>query len=168
MIFLLFFTLLFSPSNHPQLVHDFHLSKTDINYDTKSKSIQLSIHLFLDDLEDALKLEGYVDLRLCSPREAEHSDKAIQQYLQKKLQLYTHQTPLKWEYLGKEGTQDKMAVYCYLEISNVSQIKTLKISNNIMHELFDDQKNIVSVTEDKKSKAFLILDKKKLEETVKY
>jgi len=44
--------------------HNIHLSKSEVNYDSQSQSVQVSIMLFLDDLEAALKKGGAEDLKL--------------------------------------------------------------------------------------------------------
>jgi len=49
--------------------HNIHLSKSEVNYDSQSQSVQVSIMLFLDDLEAALKKGGAEDLKLYTNRE---------------------------------------------------------------------------------------------------
>ena len=37
------------------LLHTVHVSKTMVEYNEKEKSLQISVHLFIDDLEESLK-----------------------------------------------------------------------------------------------------------------
>ena len=32
-------------------LHDFHLSRSEINYDSPSATLQVTVHIFVDDLE---------------------------------------------------------------------------------------------------------------------
>lgn len=66
--------------------------------------------------------------------------------------------------LGKEASEDLMAVWCYFEISGYKNLRQVKIENKILTELFNDQKNIVDVTVDKRKKGFAIFDTKRIEE----
>ena len=56
MLFLLL-TMLAQPSfPRTDLAHAFHLSKTDMVFQPKEKTLQITMHLFIDDLEIARAL----------------------------------------------------------------------------------------------------------------
>jgi hypothetical protein len=61
-----------------------------------------------------------------------------------------------------------MAVWCYLEIEGLKNLSFLDIENKILTEVFNDQKNIVDFTVDKKKKHFTIFDNKKIKETYQW
>ena len=48
------------------------------------------------------------------------------------------------EYIGYE--RDAEAVYSYVQVENISSVKKIEIINKLMHDLFDDQINIMHVT----------------------
>ena len=67
--------------------HDVHLSKSEVNYDSKTQTIQVSISLFLDDMEVALAARGIEDVKLFSSYEAANAEEAIEVYLSEKLRF---------------------------------------------------------------------------------
>jgi len=115
-------------------------------------------------LETALLKQGRVVKNIGTQRESTDADNQIEKYLQEKLMVLLNARPLKWDYIGKETSSDLMAVYCYLEIQQCPNIQKLMIKATQFMEIFDDQKNIVVVTKDKKQIGFFILDNNKTSE----
>lgn len=148
------------------IIHDFHISRTEINYDQKTHEIQIAAHLFIDDFESALVKSGSPKLYLCTPKEDQSTDGAIEKYLNNKMKVIIAGKPINATFLGKETSSDKMAVWCYLEISNVKNISDLTIENKLLNEIYNDQKNITDFTVNKKRKAFIIFDSDKTQEKI--
>ena len=146
--------------------HDFHISRTEINYDQKTHEVQIAVHIFIDDFESALVKSGSPKLHLCTPKEDQSTDNAIEKYLNSKIRIYVSGKPITATFLGKETSSDKMAVWCYLEISNVKNISDLTIENKLLNEIYNDQKNITDFTVNKKRKAFIIFDSDKTQEKI--
>ncbi len=145
----------------PLEVHDFHVSRCEINYDTKTGDIQISAHIFLDDLENVLKLSGIHNLFIATARENKNSDDYIDKYVQSKLRLTASGKLLNLQFVGKELSEDAMAVWCYFEIPGNKNLTNLHIDNKILMDLFNDQKNIIDFTINSKKKYFTIVDAKK-------
>ena len=57
-------------------------------------------------------------------------------------------------YLGKEYENDIM--FCYLEMENIKDINAIEISNKILFDKFDDQKNIIRLKINNKNKSFVL------------
>lgn len=130
--------------------HDVHLSKSEVNYDTESQTVQVSIMLFLDDLEDALSKRGAEDLKLYSNKESEDADNWIEDYLSEKLRFTSNGKSLEASYLGREITEDFEGVWCYLEIPLLNSNQPFAVTNEIFMEIFDDQKHVMVITKDLK------------------
>jgi len=145
-------------------IHDFHISRCEVNYETASGDLQVSAHIFIDDLESALAVDGKKGLHLCTSKESVDADDAIQGYLGQKLTFKSGSRSIKLELLGKETSKDMIAVWCYLEATGLKNLTALEIQNTILHELYNDQKNIVDFTINKKKKYFTIFDSKKVKE----
>ena len=64
-------------------IHKFYVSKMLIEYNNDEQTIQVSTHIFIDDLEEALRQDGADDLFLCTAMEAENAEKALGSYLLK-------------------------------------------------------------------------------------
>ncbi len=146
-------------------VHDFHISRCEINWDEKSGDLQIAAHIFIDDLESAFQWKGVKGLKIGSDKESKDADRHITSYLSQHLRCKDQNSALTFSFLGKEISEDKMAVWCYMEVSAQKQINKLTIENSLLTEIFPDQKNIVEFTVNGKRRGFVILDRKKKTET---
>lgn len=126
-------------------LHDFHVSKCLIEHNPNSQALQISLHLFIDDLELALEQKGHKGLFICTPKEKENANKILTAYLARKLSLEINNEKRAFDFIGKEISDDLSGVWCYLEITNVNELKALSVQNTLLLDVFDDQKNIVSL-----------------------
>lgn len=140
-------------------MHDFHLSKCEIEYSQSELSLQISISLFIDDLELALQQEGFDSLRICTQKEAPEAEQLILAYLDKNLQLTVDNQSAQLEWVGKEASEDLAAVWCYLQISGINPQKKISIRNEVLMELFEDQQNLVKLKYSQDKKSFFLFDK---------
>ena len=143
-------------------MHDLHLSRAAIHYNASQESFEVTVHIFIDDLEIAMTGDSPSYLRIATERERPEADSMIDLYLRQHLIVEADGQPLNWAFLGKEESDDLIAIWCYLEITNVRDPRKIRIQNSILTEVYDDQKNIVSFTSPTK-KAFFLLDRKKQE-----
>jgi len=165
---MLSFLFIFSSAELAQLEvndHEFHISRCEINYETNTGDIQIAAHIFIDDLENAITTQTKKNLHIATPSESKDSDQAIEKYLQQKLLIKSGGKVLSIVMLGKETSNDKLAIWCYLEATGWKNIPEIQVENKILLEIFDDQKNIVDLTINKKKKHFTIFDDKKVVET---
>jgi hypothetical protein len=161
----IFFSLIFGHNLNVDL-HEFHLSKTTINYDSEEKAIQVSTRIFIDDLELSLKELGFDSLKICTRKEKKNAEQLIQDYINTHLKLTIDGVDLDFTFLGKEQSDDLAAVWCYLEAYDISKFKKISISNTILISQFDDQKNITMVQVDKEKIAHLLFTLENTLETV--
>jgi len=138
-------------------IHDIHLSKAEVNYISGDQKLQISLHLFLDDLEMSLEDYGAKDLMLCTEKEHEDGESYIIAYLRDHFLFLQNSQAIPIDFIGKEQSEDLIAVWCYLEIS-IDASKDLYHENLILLDKYQDQKNIVSFKEDGKRSLFDILD----------
>lgn len=140
--------------------HDFHTSLTEINYNSKSGSLELSVRVFTDDLE--LTLTSLNKGKLVKIEDAEAVvNPLIEQYIRKNLALVSPEKEVKFgKFYGKEKEAD--ATWIYLEIPDCKQIKNYTIYNNIMQEMFDDQTNLVNIIFGEQKKTIVFDSKTKI------
>ena len=150
------------------LLHTFHVSKTMVEYNEKEKSLQISVHLFIDDLEESLKKEGHTKLFICTEREATQAEKHIESYLRKNLSFSINGKSTSYTFVGKEGSSDMSAVWIYLEIPVTGKIKTINIKNSLLIGEFDDQKNLVHVIGPNKKERTVIFANAKTEKLLTF
>jgi len=123
--------------------HDFHLSLTEVNYNTESNSLEISVKLFTDDLLVALQQTGAPKMELGTENEPPEANEFIESYLQANFQLNINSKPISYTYLGKEAELD--ATWCFLEVKDVRKVKSLEVTNSFLLGAFDDQTNMVNL-----------------------
>jgi hypothetical protein len=140
--------------------HDFHTSLTEINYNSKTSSLELSVRVFTDDLE--LTLTNLNKGKLVKIEDPDAVvDPLIEQYIRKNLALVSPEKEVKFgKFYGKEKEAD--ATWLYLEVFDCKQIRNFTIYNNIMQEMFSDQTNLVNITVGNQKKTIVFDDKTKI------
>ena len=125
------------------LMHSFHVSVSDMKYKEEQKSIQVSTRIFLDDLELALRnFSGQQSLDILEKSEWESVQNMLGEYLLTKVTLKDEKGRVyELHYLGAEVEDDVM--WCYLEVEKVKKIKSITVTNTILHEVWEDQENLV-------------------------
>ena len=142
----LFLGLLF-PDLHP-----FHNSVTEMSYNQKDQSWEISIRLFQDDLEQSVSSATGKKYRMVPGDEA--SEKELDAYLRKHFRFHAGKqisTPYRW--LGTEQQQD--AIWIYLEIPTTSDLAGSYLENSIFLEVFEDQTNLVQWAPAGQKKSYL-------------
>jgi len=146
-------------------VHKYYLSLTQINYKEVSKSVQIIINVFMDDIETALNKDHSIDLQLSTKKELKNNDIYFENYLRNALQFKINNTSRAFHYLGKEYEGD--LVYFYLEIENVSKVSSIEVTNKILLKHFDKQENLIKSNVGTNNKSIL-LSKEYYKETLTY
>ena len=123
--------------------HQFYVSMCKIQFLSESHQLNISIRIFTNDLEAAVKHQGGRDMHLNSSTEIAASDSLIDAYLRAhfSLKINDHETAL----LFLEKIFDGDATECRLRVENVDSLKKMDIRNDILTELFDAQTNVVRV-----------------------
>jgi len=146
--------------------HAFHLSKCLMEYNSEEKAIQISMHIFLDDLEDALREKGHDKLFLCTPKETPEAEQHMEDYLRAHFKLVVNGKEKTYNFLGKEASEDLQAAWCYIEVEDVEDLTELEVSNDLLIEVFEDQKNVVHLLGPNKKRGTLLLQKGRIKEKV--
>jgi len=145
--------------------HPFHVSVCEIEYNQNNKALEVTFHIFLDDLEETLSEKYNIFFDIVNPGDRAARDRMIREYVTKNFGVAVNEKEIEIEYVGHEVEGD--AMYCYILVSGVKKMRTLKVSNTILIEKFDDQINIVHVDYQDKVKS-LKLDKSKTFDTISY
>lgn len=130
-------------------VHPIHLTLSEVVYDEKSKAMQITHKIFMDDLEthieESLKVKGKeVNLRLGTPQEHPDADRYLSEYLAAHFKLLINGKTYKANFLGKE--YEDVACWLYVEIPNVPKPKSIDLTDSFLMDLYDDQSNLVNFT----------------------
>ena len=135
--------------------HEYYVSVTKIEYAEEQQSLQIISQIFIDDFEELLKMRFSEDLKLAPDSDAKLVDSYMKRYLTDKLELKVNGKSVKFNFIGKEYKDD--IAYCYLEIENVTNIKSIEVKNRILFDKFSDQQNIVRLKLLGKNKSYLLV-----------
>lgn len=139
------------------VAHKFYVSVTNINYNDKDKSLQITSRIFIDDLEQVLAKRYDLVTELNTPKEDTLVKEYIEKYIKAKFVVSADGTPVAYNFIGKK--YDKDVMICYLEVTGVdfSKISSLSIENEILTDLYDEQQNIVHLKYNGKKKSFVLI-----------
>ena len=96
LLFTMFFTLLF----YAEDVHPYHVGSVEINYNSKTKTFEISAKFFLDDLENALNKKYNKTLHFGEEKSKAGFDEVIHQYFDEYFKLKNNNKFLKVNYIG--------------------------------------------------------------------
>lgn len=118
------------------------MSIADMEYNPKTKSLQVVIKFFVDDFEKVLEQENNVRLFLGTEKEHEEADRFIQNYLNSHFIIEQSKGSLASTFIGKEV--DKDYVWAYLEFDKFKVNESSSISNTLLVKYFSEQANKVN------------------------
>ena len=75
-------------------LHPFFVSVIEIDQNTKDKSLEVSVRIFIEDFEATLRKYGNTKVDLQHPTNKATTDKLVNTYLQNKLQLQVDGKPV--------------------------------------------------------------------------
>ena len=149
-----FFLLLILPLISFQGLHKFYVSVTEIEHNSEAQTLQIISRVFTDDMENLLKTRSAEELYLTKNEEHPSADKYLQKYLSQKLEVEVdgEQYPLK--YIGKKYDNDMLIFF--IEVEKVSSVNRILVRNEVLTDLFPDQKNVVHVEVRDQTKSLLL------------
>jgi hypothetical protein len=128
-----------SKTNHPLFV-----SVTEIEHNAKEKSIEISTKIFTDDFEKTLRTAYKTKIDLLDGKQKIAMDNFISDYVQKHLKINVDGKPLTLKYIGFENIEE--AIYGYFEIANITTIKKISITNDLLYEYRKEQMGLIHVS----------------------
>lgn len=124
-------------------LHPYHVGSVEINYNTKSKTFEITGRFFLDDLENGLGKKYGGTFHFNDDKYKEKLNNALAKYSQEYLKLKADNKFLKINYIGYE--EDQESVNVYLESEPAVNPKKVEAAVSFLYNLFDDQINIVHI-----------------------
>lgn len=123
--------------------HPFYVSVTEINHNAKDKTLEISNKVFLEDMEKALEKQLNAPMELTSPKDRKKAEQALADYVRKHLLVKVDGKPVALEFLGYEV--EGASLWSYYQVSNITSVHKVEVSNNELYEMFDSQIGIVHV-----------------------
>lgn len=143
--------------------HEFYISVTQIDHNAKNESLEITVKMFTDDLENAIESFNDVKLRLGGEKEHEASTQLIQDYVLENLELSQNGKDIQLSFIGKKVDLD--VTWCFLEAKDVKSISSLTVENNLLLNVIESQTNIVHVKYQNENSS-LMLNKKNTRDEV--
>jgi hypothetical protein len=136
-------------------LHPLHVSVTDIVHDEKERELEITMRIFTDDLEAAIRAQrNSADLDLLNPAQST-TNELVKDYV---LQRFSVSLDGKNQVLNFLGTQvEDDALLCYIQVRAVKKWKTIEVLNSIITEVYDDQSNLVHVTVGEKVRSLRLM-----------
>ncbi|MDF1516771.1 MAG: peptidase E [Lutibacter sp.] len=135
-------------------MHKYYVSLCEIEFIKEKQSIQITLGVFIEDLEVTLNKNSGKQLNLASKTEVGNIDDYYKKYLNEHLQISVNGKNQPYKFIGKEYDGD--IVRFYLEITDIKELKSVEIFNNILTDDFSDQKNIVKLKVNDFNKTFYL------------
>jgi len=137
------------------ITHKYYVSVTEVEFVKEQESVQIVTRIFIDDFEKMLRERYDENITLDIGKDETQIDIYIQKYLSSKLQITIDNTLEQFEFLGKEYEDD--ILFCYLEITDVTEVNTFEIVNQVLFDVFDEQQNLVKTKINSKRKSFMLI-----------
>ncbi|MFC3561593.1 DUF6702 family protein [Pedobacter jamesrossensis] len=150
-LFLVF--TLFGLSNKGK--HPLHVSTTEVNFNSKDKTLEISSRIFSDDFEAILGKLYKQKTDLANPALKTQMDALVRKYMLSHLQVKANGKPVSLNYIGFEI--DHEATNIYMEAEKISSLKSAEVSSTILYDMFDDQMSIVHLVKGATRKSSKIL-----------
>lgn len=138
-------------------MHKYYVSLCEVEYLPEREVMQISLGLFIDDIELTLNKDYGKTLKLATPQEAENIDEMYLKYLNEHFRLVLNGTATPYTYIGKEYDDD--IVRFYLEVPNLSELNSFEVYNRCLLRDFDDQLNIIKLKVKNYHKTFYLSKK---------
>lgn len=136
------------PQTTPLLVsidnaHPFYVSLCNIEHNPKTKQVEVSVKVYVDDLEKVMENETKKKLQIATPKESGETNSLVFSYLQKKIRLKVNGKMQELKFLGKEvDNKDQTAIWIYLYADKISKVKDMEIRNEVFLDVLPGQSNV--------------------------
>jgi hypothetical protein len=129
--------------------HPIHVSVTNLDVNPQKKEILITYKLYTDDFSLLFYHLFEKNIKFEADKDFSASELAlVNNYMSAAFKLESGKNTLLLEFLRKE--QDEQSIWLYYKCDMpAGRIKTLMLTNALLLDLFDDQTNLVIVTQGK-------------------
>ncbi|HNU88032.1 MAG TPA: hypothetical protein PKJ94_07075 [Ferruginibacter sp.] len=135
--------LLPNPTPAEQVLHPIYVSVTEIEHNSKDKTLEISCKIFTDDFEKALRQQFNTHVDLLNPKEKAAMEKLVSTYVLKHLLVRADGKPLALQYLGYE--QQEEGIVSFYQATNIPSVKKIEVTDNILFEYKKEQISLLHV-----------------------
>jgi hypothetical protein len=126
-------------------LHPIHISTVEIEHNAADKNLEITCKIFWDDFETVLTKVNSRNKRvdLTNEKSLADNNKLVPAYITSHLSLIIDGRPVILNFVGFE--KEDAVIFSYLEVPGISSVQKISITNNLMHDMFDDQVEIIHV-----------------------
>ena len=136
-------------------LHPFYVSVTEVNFNESNQSLEISIKMFTEDLEEALATRYGQKLNFASEEEHPDADAYLALYLEDQIKIKVDGKPVSFQFLGKDAKSE--ATWCFAEIGELAGAPAqIEIRNSLLTSEFEGQKNMVHCKVGTETKSLLL------------
>lgn len=132
--------------------HAYYVSVCEIYHNQKTESLEITIKIFADDLEHALRNDGNENISVLEEKHEPGLKDALQRYLDKTFIISINDVKQTIRVIGYQFKDD--ALLCFAESPKVSSISSFAIRNIIISEIYQEQINLTHFQYRGKMKSF--------------
>jgi hypothetical protein len=124
--------------------HPLHVSTSDISYNAQDAKLEVICTIYTDDFENAITKLYPTKTDLVKADMHTAMDALVKKYIAANLHVKPNGVDAPLNYVGFEINRE--AVNVYLESDKVALPKKINVEVSLLHNLYDDQLNIVHMT----------------------
>lgn len=124
-------------------LHPIHIATVEIEHNAADKTLEITCKTFWDDFETILSKINKSRVDLTSEKSTADNNKRIFEYIKSHLQINIDGKIMPLSFVGFE--KEDVVIYSYLQADNVASVKKITITSSLMHDMFDDQSEIIHV-----------------------
>lgn len=125
-------------------IHPVFMSVTEIELNAKDKSLEISCKIFTDDFEKTLRKNHTQKIDLLDSRQKNAMNGIVNEYVQAHLKLTADGKPVIMNFLGFD--QQEEGISGYFQVNGISNLKELRVTDNILYEYQSQQISFLHVT----------------------
>ena len=126
--------------------HDIHFSKSTIDYNQKSNTLQVVINVFTDDLELAIeRSHEKLDLEIGAETQHESTDSLVADYSENQIIFKINNNKVNFNFIGFEYDYDICYLYLESDTLSIDPFDEILLGVNLFFEVYDDQENVVDL-----------------------
>jgi len=121
----------------------YFISMTEIQHNKVAKTLEVSVRIFTDDLEKAIRKNYKAKVDLLNDAEKTNTDRLLKEYISSHVKLKVDGKDALLNYIGFEAQEG--SIWSYFEIKDVASVRSLEVWNTILHDTQDKQVNFIHV-----------------------
>ena len=132
-------------AHHAARPHPVHVSNTDVDLSRDGRTLEITVRIFTDDLEEAITPPGQAVTARFGTTPPPVLDSLLRRYLRDRLRITLEEfTAAAPTLLGHERADD--ATQIFLELPVAARPTRVRVLQRVLLDRYDDQTNLVHVT----------------------